>query len=194
MRRTTIAINKNTREELKFLGKKYEDYDAIINKCINFTKKFENEHQFHEWFKNNFSLIGFDGIKEERIGRDGSPDFIMIRGNKEVRVELETLSGNFLLHKHDPKRVDLVVCLVKDKELPVKTVEITPFEFDTKTTIQISQDLKQKLKLLATVGSTTYNGVIEELIEQELKKRKLDAVINTLKKTGNNKRKRKVKR
>jgi len=182
MGNTTISIDKNTREELKLLGKKYEDYDTIIKKCINFTKKFESEYQFHEWFKKNFSLFGFDKIIEERIRSDGFPDFIMLRNNKEVRVELETLSSHFILHKHDPKNVDLVVCIVKDKELPIKTLEITPFEYSTKTTIQISDDLRQKLKILAVCKNINYEKLLEELVSKELSKTKIDDMISKVKK------------
>ena len=164
MGKTTILIDKDTRDELKFFGKKDEDYDTIIKKCINFTKKFENEYQFHEWFKNNFHLFGFDKIKEENKRNDGSPDFIMLRSNQEVKVELETLSSHFILHKHDPKDVDLVICLVKDKELPVKTLEITPFEYGMKTTIQVSKELQHKLKFLAAMKNTNYENLIDELL------------------------------
>ena len=86
MEKTTIAINKSTREALRLLGKKDEDYDAIIKKCINFTKKFENE-----------------------------------------------------------------------------------------SVIQISDDLRQKLKLLAAYRNTTYEDLFCELIGNELCKLKLDS-------------------
>lgn len=38
MSKTTISIDKDTREELKVLGRKDEDYDTIIKKCIKIMK------------------------------------------------------------------------------------------------------------------------------------------------------------
>lgn len=42
MEKTTIAISKGTRDALKVLGKKDEDYDAIIKRCVSFAKKSES--------------------------------------------------------------------------------------------------------------------------------------------------------
>ena len=42
MEKTTIAISKSTREALKVLGKKDEDYDAIIKRCVGFAKRSES--------------------------------------------------------------------------------------------------------------------------------------------------------
>jgi len=182
MEKTTIAINKSTREALRLLGKKDEDYDEIVRKCIDFTKKFENEYQFHEWFKKNFDMFGFDKIKEERLGSAGYPDFIMIKSGKEVRVELETASSHFIQHKHDPKGADLVICLVNDKEIPVKTLEITPFESTAldRTTIQISIKTRSRLKMLAAIRDTTYNDILDEITKNEILRLKLDKALKHL--------------
>ena len=123
---TTIRVDKEVREELKLLGIKGEDYDSIIKKTINFTKKFNNEHEFSEWFKLNYYLFGFDKLIKEQ--KNATPDFILSRNGKKVRVELETLSGNFIIHKHNPADVDLVICLINNKKLPVETLEISPFD------------------------------------------------------------------
>jgi len=40
--KTTIAISKETRDQLKDLGKKGETYDEILRKLINQTKKGDN--------------------------------------------------------------------------------------------------------------------------------------------------------
>jgi hypothetical protein len=46
-----------------------------------------------------------------------------------VKVELETLSSHFIEHNHDSEETDFVICLVKDKELPVTTIEVSMFEY-----------------------------------------------------------------
>lgn len=126
--KTTISITTDTKSELNSLGYKDEDYDTIIKRNINFTRKFSNEYDFHEWFKYNFRLLGFDDVIKD--GHKSFPDFILKKGEKQVRIELEIYSSNFIRHKHNPKDVDLVICLLKDKELPINTVELGLFEFD----------------------------------------------------------------
>ena len=48
----------------------------------------------------------------------------MLKDNKKIKVELETFSSHFSLHKHTPEQVDEVVCFVKDKDIPVKVIEM----------------------------------------------------------------------
>ena len=50
-----------------------------------------------------------------------------------------------------------------------------------KTTIQISDQLRQKLKLLAVYKNTTYEIVLNEMTEKELCKLKLDSVVKNVK-------------
>ena len=70
--------------------------------------------------------MGFSKIIKGDEGK--FPDFIMLRSGKEVKVELETISSNFILHKHEPSEIDYVVCIKKDKELNKK--DLTEEESD----------------------------------------------------------------
>jgi len=47
-----------------------------------------------------------------------------------------------------------------------------------KTTIQVSDELRQKLKLLAVCKNKNYENLLEELIAKELTKVNLNGVIN----------------
>jgi len=48
-----------------------------------------------------------------------------MKGKEEkIKVEIETHSGNFYIHKHKTEDVDEVLCVVLDKELPVKTIKL----------------------------------------------------------------------
>lgn len=169
--KTTIQVLKTTCDEMKSVGEKGETYDDIIRRTINFTRKFSNEDDFHLWFLNNFRLFGFDEVKETNRRRK-TPDFVLVRAGKDVRVELETLSSNFIRHKHDPSLVDLVICLEKDVELEVETVEISPFEYERRasngandtTTLQLSPEHKKAL----------------EAIREKYELRSLDAAIGKL--------------
>ncbi len=49
---------------------------------------------------------------------------------------------------------------------------------DDKTTVQISNDLRKKIKLLALCDDTTYESVLDKLVEKEISKRKLNTVVN----------------
>jgi Arc/MetJ-type ribon-helix-helix transcriptional regulator len=123
---TTIRISDKLKDELISIGSKEDTYEDIIQRNIQFTKKFSNEKQFAEWFEANFELLGFDKIIEKPVK---CPDYIMLKGPIRVKVELETMSSNFILHKHDPKDVDLVICLLKNKDLPVQIIELSAFEY-----------------------------------------------------------------
>lgn len=127
--KTTISVTTDTKSELNSLGYKDEDYDTIIKRNINFAKRFYNEYDLHEWFKHNFRLFGFDEVIKD--SHSGYPDFIVKKGDKKIGIELEIYSSNFIRHKHDPKYVDLVICLLKDKELTVNTIELSLFEYVT---------------------------------------------------------------
>ena len=99
----------------------------VIKNNNAIAKKFNNEEQFTNWFMKNYQSLGFDKIVEHR--KNKFPDFIMTMDNEEVKVELETLSSHFIQHNHNPKHTDFVICLMKDKELPVTTIEVSMFEY-----------------------------------------------------------------
>ena len=77
-----------------------------------------NELEFQNWFKENYKNFDFEKIVKST---NAFPDFIMYKNGKNVSVELETHSSNFLLHKHDPKKVDEVICIIEDISLEVPT-------------------------------------------------------------------------
>ena len=137
---TQIRISDEVKNELDLQGRKGESYNTIIERNITFIKKFSNEEQFSKWFEDNYNLIGFTQIDKQNRGN--FPDFVMIKDNKKVRVELETASSNFIKHGHDASFVDLVICLVKDIELPVEILELNMFQFQIpkKSSIQLEKE------------------------------------------------------
>lgn len=169
--KTTISIDKEVRDELKSIGTKGEDYESIIKRNITFTKKFDDELQFSKWIFDNYNLLGFDSVVA--WNKHKFPDFIMIKDGKEVRVEVETLSSNFIIHRHNPKEVDLVLCLVKNKEIPVRTIEISPFELTQKTqsitvsvnTFELFKNFKGFLKDIKPNDGVTSDIIIASLIK-----------------------------
>lgn len=55
-----------------------------------------------------------------------------------------------------------------------------------KTTIQISDELRQKLKLLAAYENTTYENLLQEFTEKRMSELKLDGFIKNNKKNIKN--------
>lgn len=85
--------------------------------------KIRNEADFNNWFRENYKSLGFSKIIRKDIS--SCPDFIMLDKNeKKVKVELEIKSSNFILHGHNPKKVDRVICVEKDQELNIPTTEV----------------------------------------------------------------------
>jgi len=63
-----------------------------------------------------------------------------------------------------------------------------------KTTIQISDELRQRLKLLAVYKNTTYENLLVEMTEKELCALKLDGAVKNFKnKNSKNKKSNKIK-
>ena len=113
--------------------------------------KIKSELEFSRWFEKNFKNLGFDRIIKRDDGR--FPDFILERKGKEIRVELETLSSNFILHKHDPSKVDEVICIKNDFEIGLPTSSVKSLDF-----------IGGKKRLSATVEKSTVN-IIDALIK-----------------------------
>jgi hypothetical protein len=80
------------------------------------------EREVVNWVKKHCQELGYEQVIQEN--KDKTPDLIMLRNGKEVKVEVETYSSSFIKHGHKLEDVDEVLCVVKDKELPLKTVKI----------------------------------------------------------------------
>ena len=105
-------------------------------------KVIKNESEFKQWFIKNYKRLGYSGIIRKDIGK--CPDFIMLKNNNNVNVELETIASNFLTHKHPSDKVDEVVCIVNDigLEKPVIVAEGLEFKGSSKIKVTLSVDSK----------------------------------------------------
>lgn len=147
-----------------YLQEKIGTIKKNIENNIDFEKDFLFEKEFHNWFKENYKLLGFDKLIVEL--KRGFPDFIMEMDGAILRIEIETVSSNFILHKHDPKKVDLVICMVKDRDLCVPIIEIRKFggNFPHKTII-VTSKIKKRLDRLKLVGCESDNMTIERVLD-----------------------------
>lgn len=79
---------------------------------------------------NELGVILLFGKYQEYLGYEildihpGFPDCLAKKDGKEVRIEFEFASRNFIKHYHKAKECDLVVCWIKNAELPVETLEL----------------------------------------------------------------------
>jgi len=130
----------------------------------------KNEEQFIEWFKKHYKKLGYSKII--RNHRKIFPDFIMERNKKVVRVELETLASNFLVHKHQIKDVDEILCLIKDVKLkkPTKKINGLKFLLKDKLTISIDKYILEGYKEFCEDEGLKIGKQIEKFMLKELER------------------------
>lgn len=130
-----------------------------------------NEKGFAEWFKKNYSKFGFSKMVRKDVGV--CPDFVLLRNGKEVRVELETFSSNFILHKHSLDCVDEIICLVKDLDLgkPVTVATSANYKLPKTTSFKIEECLWKDVKISCIQKGIDISDYIESLIKKDLGKK-----------------------
>src|SRR3989344_2171421 len=89
---------------------------------------------------------------------------------KKIKVELETLLSNFLLHKHSLDDVDEIICLIKDVELkkPVIVVKELTYAGPRKITISIDEDIWKDFQKFCEENDIIASKRIERLIQGHL--------------------------
>ncbi|MBS3151459.1 hypothetical protein J4443_03720 [Candidatus Woesearchaeota archaeon] len=80
------------------------------------------EYEIIDWIKENYKLIGYDKLLEEN--KNKIPDLVMLKNGKKANVEVEIYSSSFVKHKHNPSKIDEVLCLINDSKLSIKTIKI----------------------------------------------------------------------
>lgn len=147
----------------------FKTISDLVRTKIDFTEKFLNEREFSKWFENNYELLGFTKIITKRVNK--FPDFRMELKGKEIEIELETLSSNFIRHKHNPDKCDLVICILKDIELPVKTIEIPNFIYNKSKIILLEENIWRTLQELKLKhGYKSLSEVITGLLVRQNKR------------------------
>jgi transcriptional accessory protein Tex/SPT6 len=132
----------------------------------------KNESQFAEWFKGNYEKLGYSKMIRGDISR--FPDFIMLKNGKEIKVELETVASNFILHKHNITDVDEIVCLVNDIDLgkPIIEVKELTFEGNDKLTIAVDKRTKDLYKEFCEEEGLKVGKQIEKFMKEELRRKR----------------------
>ena len=152
--------------------------------------KIRDESDLSNWFKKNYRKLGFSKIIKDNGGK--FPDFIMMKNNKKVRVELEVFSSNFIQHNHLISKVDKIICAYKDVELKIPIIEIenvkliewnkkTPFSFENQI-----YDLFKKEKILTTREVGNLLRISWNTADSYLKELLIEGKIERIKKEGVN--------
>ncbi len=113
-------------------------------------KTIRNEKDLVVWFKKNYKKIGYDSIYKEN--KNSFPDFVMIKGNRKVNVEIEIKTSHFILHKHSLDKVDEIVCIEKDVKLNAKIIVLKNFAYKPPKAKRVSVTLDdEQLKVLKSL-------------------------------------------
>jgi len=135
-------------------------------------KVVHNERGFREWFVLNHQKLGYDKVLESYLTK--TPDFIMLKGDKRVKVELEIFSKNARAHKIN--EVDEVVCVREScAGVPWPVIEVGEVRYRKIKKRRIKKPTKSKIIrvhkethewLKNHKGITEFfNDVIERLVE-----------------------------
>jgi len=71
--------------------------------------------KYHDYF----------GFKILDVRSQHSPDCIASKNNEQKRIEFEYKASNFITHNHNLNEIDLIVCWIKDRELPIEVLELS---------------------------------------------------------------------
>jgi hypothetical protein len=149
-----------------------------------------DESDLHNWFKKNYEKLGFTKIL--KYNASGFPDFIMQEKDKRVKLELEIKASNFILHKHDPSKVDKVICIEKNVELDIPVIELDGFKIveSSKQTpysiVNLVYQLFNKEQILTTSEVGQKLGVNWNTAEKALLELTIDGKVQRIKKVGVN--------
>jgi len=150
--------------------------------------RIRNESDLQNWFKKSYKKIGFSKII--RYDEGGFPDFVVLEGNKKVKIELEIKSSNFLLHKHPIKKVDKVICIEKDVNLKIPIIELSNMKLVRpifKSPYSLSNqfyNLIKKEKVLVTSEVSKNLNLSWNAAESYLKDLVIEGKIDRIKKEG----------
>lgn len=76
---------------------------------------WKDEHTLNKWFLRNYRKLGFSKIKKTEEGPKDPGDYIGLRNGRWLRIELETETSGFFLHKAEIRdAIPIIICLKKN--------------------------------------------------------------------------------
>jgi len=178
-KRTTIQITDDIRKRIKEIASLQDtSYNETLDNIINmfYGLKFKNEREFSLWFEDNLDYFGFKLIVKKN--NNIYPDYIIkTNKGKNVKVELEFFSKNFILHNHDPSKVDLIVSVYTNEE-KIKGVPVLSL-FNGYPYSNLNVYIDEKLIKRARIKSTLLNLDIKDYIARLLEINTQDIKLET---------------
>lgn len=128
---STIRVSDELRKRIKMIAAERDvSYEELLNDFIELYDgiiNFKNEDEFRKWFETHLSDFGFKSIEENNYHK--TPDYILKDfNNKNIKVEIELLDSHFILHKHDVKDVDIIICAYSKSEFIKKIPVLALFK------------------------------------------------------------------
>ncbi|MBU0530497.1 MAG: hypothetical protein ABIH52_04020 [Candidatus Aenigmatarchaeota archaeon] len=95
------------------------------------------------WFEKNYKQLGFEKILRRQWNK--TPDYIVLKNGKEVKVEIEYLASSFIQHKHKISEADIVICCKNDVELKgVKVIALDDVFVCANDIIEKLEEIRRK--------------------------------------------------
>jgi len=102
--------------------KKYvKDLDGLLQEIQQYDDLFESEASVIFYFGRIYKYLNLYGImiKDEKKGELDAIAYLDPQAKKEINIEFELWSKNFVEHGHDPNKCDLIICGMHNwKECP----------------------------------------------------------------------------
>lgn len=189
--KTTIQISEELRKKLKILAS-YRDvsYEQILEDFIDMFNSiipFKSETEFAKWFEKNLDQFGFVRIVKKNL--TSFPDYKLKNIDGKIKkVELELIGSDFINHRHDPKKVDLIVCVYSDKNeikgVPVLSVIEAPKTSEAiterKQRVSLSLDselIKEIDKDVDGIRVKSRSDAIETILKEYLEREKACVIL-----------------
>lgn len=86
--------------------------------------QFHTEKEFRDWFEQNYKQFGYTEIILSQ--HHATPDYVVkTNDGKILKLEIELLAENFLLHKHTTNKVDCILAYSTKKRTLKLDIPIT---------------------------------------------------------------------
>lgn len=158
--RTTIQLSEDLRKKIKILASyrdvSYEQALEDLEEVFNSTVPFNSLDEFSKWFEGNLEKFDFKKIiKKEKHNYE-----VEDKEGKTKNIILELMAKDFIRHKHDTKKVDLIVSFYSDSE----KIEKIPV-------VSLIRKPKSKEEMLKRYSTNHSILVIPKVLHDKIKKR-----------------------
>ena len=114
------------------IAKYVRDYESLLME-IHDSKEdmFESEEMVIFYTGAIYKYLNLYGmiVKDEKKGELDAIAYLDKQAKKEITIEFELYSSNFVKHKHDPDKCDLIICWKHDWMECPKNIDILELDY-----------------------------------------------------------------